>query len=67
MLYLVTEGQSAYRIILPETADATLNHAAQELARYMARISGAILPIAGSGSPAAGSKIPPCASCTAAV
>ena len=57
MLHLVTNGQPNYRIILPEKADATLAHAARELARYIGRMSGAAMPMADSTSPAVDREI----------
>lgn len=42
---LVENGQSRYRIVIPANAIASERHAADELQRYLEKISGAKLPI----------------------
>jgi len=42
---LVENGQSRYRIVIPANAIASERYAAEELQRYIEKISGAKLPI----------------------
>jgi hypothetical protein len=42
---IANNGKTAYRIVIPATAIPAERYAAEELQRYLAKISGAILPI----------------------
>jgi len=44
-LTLADKGQSSYRIVIPAAAIPSERYAAQELQRYLEKISGAKLPI----------------------
>ncbi|MFR1759115.1 MAG: alpha-glucuronidase family glycosyl hydrolase, partial [Christensenellaceae bacterium] len=46
---LVKGGQSAYRIVIPAQAGPGVRYAAAELAKYLAAISGASLPVVEDG------------------
>ncbi len=54
---LVTQGKSDYRIIVPTNAIPSERYAAEELQRYLEKISGARLPIATDAQPAGGREI----------
>lgn len=54
---LATSGRSAYVIVLPAKAAQAERHAAEELQRYVADISGARLPIVDDATPAAACEI----------
>lgn len=47
---LVQDGQARAHILVPQDASATVQFAAQELARYLELISGATVPIAQQGA-----------------
>ena len=47
MAKLIDQGHSEYVIVLPDGAGEALLYAAAELARYLAKITGVILPVVG--------------------
>ena len=57
MLNLTEAGQSRYRIVMPREADGKNRFAAQELARYILKISGAALPVVTDELPSSGEEI----------
>jgi len=54
---IVEEGRPAATIIVPAAASSTVRHAADELAAYVEKISGAKLPIVAESEPVAGGRI----------
>ncbi len=54
---LVDKGRSAYRIVIPATAIPSEQYAAEELQRYLERMSGVKLPIVTDTEPAADREI----------
>ena len=50
-------GQSRYRIVMPREADGKNRFAAQELARYILKITGAALPVVTDELPASEQEI----------
>jgi hypothetical protein len=56
-LTLVSNGQSHYRIVLPADALPSERYAAEELQRYLERMSGARLPIGSDAEPATAREI----------
>ncbi|MFR1758148.1 MAG: alpha-glucuronidase family glycosyl hydrolase [Christensenellaceae bacterium] len=57
MLNLTQAGQSRYRIVMPRAADAKNRFAAQELAGYIRKITGAALPVVTDELPPSGQEI----------
>ena len=57
MLTLIHDQTSAYRIVLPQTADAATVNAANELSAYLAKVTGVTLPTVTDDMPAAGCEI----------
>ena len=45
MLQIAQNGQSAYRIVMPKEADKKNRFGAEELAKYIQKITGAALPV----------------------
>lgn len=57
MLTLAKNHQSDYRIVISQTADAATVNAANELSAYLAKITGATLPVVADDTPAAEHEI----------
>ena len=57
MLTLAKNHQSDYRIVISQTADAATVNAANELSAYLAKITGAALPVVTDDTPAAKREI----------
>lgn len=57
MLNLTEAGQSRYRIVMPREADGKNRFAAQELASYILKITGAALPVVTDELPASEQEI----------
>ena len=57
MLTLIHDQTSAYRIVLPKTADAATVNAANELSAYLAKVTGVTLPVVTDDTPAAKHEI----------
>lgn len=56
-LSLIQNQTSEYRIVLPKTADAATNNAANELSAYLAKITGVTLPTVTDDTPAQDKEI----------
>ena len=54
---LVENGRSRYRIVIPANAIPAERYAAEELQRYLERMSGAALPIVTDAEPIASREI----------
>ena len=52
MLQIAKNGQSAYRIVMPKEADKKNRFGAEELAKYIQKITGAALPVVTDDVPA---------------
>ena len=57
MLTLAKNHQSDYRIVISQTADAATVNAANELSAYLAKITGASLPVVTDETPAKETEI----------
>ncbi len=51
-LWIAKDGQTVYRIVIPEAADPAVEHGAEELARCLREMTGATLPIVSDTAPA---------------
>lgn len=56
-LTLASQGQSDYRIVVGQTADAPTRHAASELQHFLHRIAGVTLPLVSDIEPAGACEI----------
>lgn len=56
-LTLIADGQARCAVVVPDRASPTVTHAAEELAAYLERISGAKLAVVAEGRAGTGTRI----------